>query len=70
VAADSSTETFAALKLHVDNWRWQDVPLYLRTGKRLAATVSEVSIRLRSVPHQAYPDTATEDHQPVRLTLQ
>jgi len=69
VAPDSGTETFAALKLYVDNWRWQDVPFYLRTGKRLAATVSEVSIRFRPVPHQAYPDTAAEDHQPVRLVL-
>ena len=47
VAPDSATETFAALKLFVDNWRWQDVPFYLRTGKRLARYVSEISIRFR-----------------------
>ncbi|MCB1877084.1 MAG: glucose-6-phosphate dehydrogenase, partial [Chromatiales bacterium] len=52
-----------------DNWRWQDVPFYLRTGKRLAQTASEVSIRFRPVPHQAYPYTAAEDHQPARLVL-
>ncbi|MEJ2456355.1 MAG: glucose-6-phosphate dehydrogenase [Candidatus Thiodiazotropha sp.] len=69
VDAESSTETFAALKLFVDNWRWQDVPFYLRTGKRLAQTVSEVSIQFRPVPHRAYPDTATEGNQPVRLVL-
>ncbi len=69
VDAHSSTETFAALKLFVDNWRWQDVPFYLRTGKRLAQTVSEVSIQFRPVPHRAYPDTATEGNQPVRLVL-
>jgi glucose-6-phosphate 1-dehydrogenase len=69
VASDSGVETFAALKLYVDNWRWQDVPFYLRTGKRLAQSVSEVSIRFRPVPHKAYPDAAVEDHQPVRLVL-
>ena len=69
VDPDSGTETFAAMKLFVDNWRWQDVPFYLRTGKRLPQSVSEVSIRFRPVPHQAYPYTAAEDHQPVRLVL-
>ena len=48
VAPDSTTETFAALKLFVDNWRWQDVPFYLRTGKRLPRFVSEISIRFRA----------------------
>ena len=38
VAVHSDTETYAALKLYVDNWRWQDVPFYLRTGKRMTAT--------------------------------
>jgi len=69
VALNSGTKTFAALKLFVDNWRWQGVPSYLRTGKRLAVTASEVSIRFRPVPHHAYPYTAAEDHQPVRLVL-
>ena len=57
VAPDSTTETFAALKLFVDNWRWQDVPFYLRTGKRLPAQVSEVTIQFRPVPHQSFPST-------------
>jgi glucose-6-phosphate 1-dehydrogenase len=69
VARDSYTETFAALKLFVDNWRWQDVPFYLRTGKRLARFVSEVSIRFRAVPHQAFPPEAALDWQPARLVI-
>ena len=48
VAPDSPTETFAALKLFVDNWRWQDVPFYLRTGKRLPRQVSEIAIQFRA----------------------
>ncbi len=50
VARDSNTPTFAAVKLHVDNWRWQGVPFLLRTGKRLPARVSEIVIRFRRVP--------------------
>jgi glucose-6-phosphate 1-dehydrogenase len=69
VAADSSIETFAAIKLFVDNWRWQDVPFYLRTGKRLPETVSEISIRFRSVPHQAFPASAILGHSPDRLVI-
>ena len=55
VAPDSPTETFAAVRLYVDNWRWQDVPFYIRTGKRLPARISEVSIHFRPVPHQTLP---------------
>jgi glucose-6-phosphate 1-dehydrogenase len=69
VAPDSMTETFAALKLFVDNWRWQDVPFYLRTGKRLPRTVSEISIRFGAVPHQLFPAEAALDWQPARLTI-
>ena len=69
MAPDSATETFAAIKLFVDNWRWQDVPFYLRTGKRLAQFVSEISIRFRAVPHQAFPTEAALDWQPARLTI-
>jgi len=61
---DSQTETFAALKLFIDNWRWQDVPFYLRTGKRMARTASQASIHFRPVPHQAFPASATENWQP------
>jgi glucose-6-phosphate 1-dehydrogenase len=69
VAADSVSETFAALKLFVDNWRWQDVPFYLRTGKRLPARTSEVFIQFRPVPHQSFPASAIGDWQPNRLAI-
>jgi glucose-6-phosphate 1-dehydrogenase len=70
IADRSNVETYAALKLYVDNWRWQGVPFYLRTGKRLAAAVSEVSIRFRDVPHRALPEGGGLDRQPVRLVIQ
>lgn len=50
----SKTETFVALKAHVDNWRWQGVPFYLRTGKRLAERRSEVVIQFKEVPHSIF----------------
>jgi glucose-6-phosphate 1-dehydrogenase len=69
VAPDSPTETFAAVKLYVDNWRWQDVPFYMRTGKRLPARISEVSIHFRPVPHQTFPASALLDSRPNRLLI-
>ena len=50
VPSDSNTETYAALRLEVDNWRWAGVPFYLRTGKRLARKVTEVAVTLKPVP--------------------
>ncbi len=50
----SRTETYAALCLQVDNWRWSGVPIYLRTGKRLARKVTEIAVRLKPVPHMAF----------------
>src|SRR5207248_1674264 len=50
VAADSTTETYVALKLAIDNWRWAGVPFYLRTGKALKAQVSEVAIKFKQAP--------------------
>ncbi len=69
VAPDSQTETFVALKLFIDNWRWQDVPFYLRTGKRLSQQASEISIQFRAVPHQAFPPEASLGWQQSRLIL-
>jgi len=69
VATDSSAETFAAIKVSVDNWRWQDVPFYLRTGKRLKTTASEVTIQFRPVPHQSFPKAAALVWHPNRLTI-
>jgi glucose-6-phosphate 1-dehydrogenase len=54
----STTETFVALKLYVDNWRWQDVPFYLRTGKHLPGQASEICIEFNPVPHMAFPPEA------------
>jgi glucose-6-phosphate 1-dehydrogenase len=53
----STTPTFAAMKLFIDNWRWQGVPFYLRSGKRLASRQTEISIHFRKVPHSLFPDS-------------
>lgn len=54
VGPDSNTETYAAVKLYVDNWRWAGVPFYLRSGKRLARKVSEIAVTFKSIPHRLY----------------
>lgn len=69
VSVNSQTETFVALKLLVDNWRWQGVPFYLRTGKRLPIQSSEIAIQFRDVPHQAFPPEATLDWHSARLIM-
>ena len=51
---DSSTETFVAIKAHIDNWRWQGVPFYLRTGKRLPRRTTEIVVQFRDVPHSIF----------------
>lgn len=56
----SDTETFVALKAHVDNWRWKGVPFYLRTGKRMPERVSEIIIQFRAVPHSMFGAAALE----------
>jgi glucose-6-phosphate 1-dehydrogenase len=53
---DSSTETFVALKLQIENWRWSGVPFYLRTGKRLKAKHSEIVVQFQDVPHSIFPE--------------
>ncbi|VBB06981.1 glucose-6-phosphate dehydrogenase active site [Lucifera butyrica] len=70
VRPDSNTETFAVLKLFIDNWRWQGVPFYLRTGKRLPARVSEISLQFRPVPHHPFAGPAADAIQPNRLAIQ
>jgi glucose-6-phosphate 1-dehydrogenase len=55
VAADSSISTYAAMKLTLDNWRWADVPFYLRTGKRMTRTLTEVAIHFKPTPHFMFP---------------
>jgi glucose-6-phosphate 1-dehydrogenase len=53
---DSDTETFVALQVEIENWRWAGVPFYLRTGKRLAKKTSEILIQFKPVPHQLFGD--------------
>jgi glucose-6-phosphate 1-dehydrogenase len=65
----SETETFAALKFYVDNWRWQDVPFYLRTGKKMPRKLSQIVVAFRPVPHQMFPATATDSFEPNRLIV-
>jgi glucose-6-phosphate 1-dehydrogenase len=65
---DSDTETFVALKLQVDNWRWSDVPFYLRTGKRLKRKHSEIVIQFRDVPHLIFSGQGN-DVEPNRLLI-
>jgi glucose-6-phosphate 1-dehydrogenase len=69
VDPESVTESFAAVKLYVDNWRWQDVAFYLRTGKRMPYKVTEISIQFRPVPHQSFPPSAVIDWQPNNLLI-
>jgi len=63
VPAESVTETYAALKLYIDNWRWRGVPIYLRTGKRMARQQSMISICFRHPPQQFFRDTQVEQIQ-------
>lgn len=70
VDPQSNIETYAALKLFVDNWRWQNVPIYLRTGKRMTAAVWEISVRFRDVPHHSFPAASSMDNHPARLVIQ
>ena len=69
VPDDSRTETFAALRLTVDNWRWAGVPFYLRTGKRLPAKASEVLIRFRPAPHPVRDLVQRDEVAPNALVL-
>jgi len=69
VNKESNTETFAAVKFFVDNWRWQGVPFYLRTGKRLHQSASVISIQFKDVPHQVFPTEAAESWQQNRLII-
>ena len=59
----SVTETFVALKLEIENWRWAGVPFYLRTGKRLPERISEIVVVFRKVPHSVFPESAGKVHQ-------
>ncbi|EDX87420.1 glucose-6-phosphate 1-dehydrogenase [Synechococcus sp. PCC 7335] len=69
VAADSQTETFVAMKLSIDNWRWASVPFYLRTGKHLPERVSEVAIQFKQVPSLLFRETSMDELVPNFLVI-
>jgi glucose-6-phosphate 1-dehydrogenase len=70
VASDSKTETYVAAKLFIDNWRWKDVPFYLRTGKRLSGKDTEIAITFKKVPHSMFVSMGLDDMPPNVLVLQ
>ena len=60
VDPNSTTETYASTKFHIDNWRWADVPFYLRSGKRLARKGSEIAVRFRGIPHRIFGEAGDQ----------
>jgi len=69
VDPESNTETFVAIKFFVDNWRWQGIPFYVRTGKRLYQSSSIITFQFRDVPHLVFPTEATDNWQQNRLII-
>jgi glucose-6-phosphate 1-dehydrogenase len=69
VDPNSQTETFVAMKLSIDNWRWADVPFYIRTGKRMAKRLTEIAIQFRRAPFILFRDTPVENLAPNLLVL-
>jgi glucose-6-phosphate 1-dehydrogenase len=69
VSPTSKTETYVAMKLFVDNWRWADVPFYIRTGKHLPKRVTEISIQFKRAPFLLFRQTSVEKLTPNRLIL-
>jgi glucose-6-phosphate 1-dehydrogenase len=69
VSPDSNTETFVALKLQIDNWRWAGVPFYLRTGKRLAQRTTEIVIQFRRTPFVLFRNTSVRNLETNRLVI-
>jgi glucose-6-phosphate 1-dehydrogenase len=65
----SNVDTFAAVKFYIDNWRWQDVPFYIRTGKRLREKTTVINIQFRPAPSYAFPPEAAETWRANRLTI-
>ena len=69
VADDSLTETYVAARWFIDSWRWQGVPFYMRTGKRLPKRATEIAIQFRSVPHRLFSDSSPDGVPPNRLVM-
>ena len=67
VAADSRVETFIAVRLHLDSWRWAGVPIFIRAGKRLAVTATEVMVRLKDPPQQVFGELPAANYLRFRL---
>ncbi len=70
VAANSVTETYAFLKVYIDNWRWRNIPFYLRTGKRMARQSSMICIRFKHPPQQLFRQTAIDKLEPNWILLE
>ena len=64
VRPDSQVETFASMQLHIDSWRWEGVPFFIRTGKCLPVTATEVLVRLKHPPHQLFDDSSVRCIEP------
>jgi glucose-6-phosphate 1-dehydrogenase len=69
VAPDSQVETFAAMRLHIDTWRWSHVPFYIRAGKKLPVTATEVLVRLKRPPQAVFDEIAPQDSNYLRFRL-
>ena len=69
VAPDSKTDTYAAMHVEIDNWRWSGVPFYLRTGKRLSSADTEVVVTFRQPPAKLFPKTAANNQEPNRIVF-
>jgi len=69
VGEKTKTETFAAVKFHIDNWRWRGVPFYVRSGKRMPDKASVITIQFKSAPHQVFPEATATRVKPNRITI-
>ncbi|MCA9168889.1 MAG: glucose-6-phosphate dehydrogenase [Planctomycetales bacterium] len=69
VSEDSMTETFVALRMFIDNWRWADVPFYIRTGKSMPKRLTEIAIQFRRAPFLPFRETAVEQMRPNQLVI-
>ncbi|MCA1849920.1 MAG: glucose-6-phosphate dehydrogenase, partial [Acidobacteria bacterium] len=69
VAPNSSTETYAAVEFHIENWRWAGVPFYVRTGKRLANQITEIAVHLKHTPQALFSRSADDKIEPNVIAL-
>jgi glucose-6-phosphate 1-dehydrogenase len=69
VNKNSPVETFAAVKFFIDNWRWQNIPFYVRTGKYLRDKTTIITVQFKPAPHYAFPEEAADTWRPNRLTI-